>query len=168
VNDVEKISRPNGIDEIVVFTQGVNHGAMRPSILVRVIVEECNEFIKDVGKMLGFVVNHDVPCHGVMFKCRKELIKLLGGPARVWQCGAQASCVFNSFTFPVKRVFFSPFFINGHAFSDAKVGDSEDVFGIKGGKDIIVIERYVYEIDASSGVTDVIISHTIRLQSQMV
>jgi len=34
VNDVEKIPRPDHVCEVVVFAQGVDHGAMRPSIPV--------------------------------------------------------------------------------------------------------------------------------------
>jgi len=46
--------------------------------------------------------------------------------------------------FPVKWVFIGPFLVHGSAFDGTKGSDIKDVFGVKGGKDIIAIKGYVH------------------------
>jgi len=112
VDDVKEILRPDHVREVVMLAQGVDHGATRPSILVRVVTK-LDKFVKNIGELFGFVVDCDIPCGGITIKCGKEFIKLLGGPAWVRECCAQSSCVLYEFTLPVKWVISCPFLVNG-------------------------------------------------------
>jgi len=70
MNNVKKIPRPNHIGEVMVFVHGVDHGAMRPSIPVGIVME-LDKFIKNIWKLFGFVIDHDVPYCGIMVKGRE-------------------------------------------------------------------------------------------------